>query len=103
MGRVGLTSQIGSGDLFLAFSTSYLYRRDADFNVLAPTVHPLEDTDALNALYGATVEATEYAIYDALFSARTMTGQGGVTYYGLPIERVRQMIRSVHAAEGSAQ
>jgi D-aminopeptidase len=103
MGRVGLTSQIGSGDLFLAFSTTYLYRRDADFNVLAPTAHPLEDTDALNALYGATVEATEYAIYDALFSARTMTGQGGVTYYGLPIERVRQMIRGVHAAEGSAQ
>jgi D-aminopeptidase len=101
MGRVGLTSQIGSGDLFIAFSTTYLYKRDAEYNILAPTQHLVEDGGVLNALYGATVEATEYAIYDALFSAGTMSGRGGVTFYGLPVQRVQALLRSVHAAEGA--
>lgn len=101
MGRVGLTSQIGSGDLFIAFSTSYVYGRDAQYNILAPTARLIEDQDMLNALYGATVEATEHAIYDALFSARTMTGRGGVTFYGLPVQRVQRLLRSVHSVEGS--
>ena len=103
MGRVGMTSHIGSGDLFIAFSTSYLYRRDADFNVASPAGKLVEDTDVMNALYGATVEATEFAIYDALFSARTMTGRDGVTIYGLPVDRVLKMIRTVRAAEGGAE
>ena len=103
MGRVGMTSHVGSGDLFLAFSTAYLYKRDRHFSVLPPTVHPVEDTDVLNALYGATVEATEYAIYDALFSARTMTGRDGVTIYGLPVERVLQMIRATRKSESGLQ
>jgi len=99
MGRVGMTSHVGSGDLFIAFSTSYLYKHDENFNVSSPTGQPVEDTDVLNELYGATVEATEYAIYDALFSAGTMTGRDGVTLYGLPVDRVLKMIRTVRAAE----
>jgi len=94
MGRVGLTSQIGSGDLFLAFSTSFVFRRDAKYAIHAPTRQFVEDEDTLNALYAATVEATENAIYDALFSARTMTGRGGVTIYGLPYERVTEILRA---------
>ena len=101
MGRVGMTSHVGSGDLFIAFSTAYLYTRDRNFSVLAPTRHPEEDTDILNALYGATVEATEYAIYDALFSAKTMTGRDGATIYGLPVARVLQAIRTVRSAEST--
>jgi len=103
MGRVGMTSHIGSGDIFIAFSTSYLYKRDRNFNVSSPTGQLVEDTDVLNELYGATVEATEYAIYDALFSARTMTGREGVTIYGLPVERVMKMIRAVRTVESGAQ
>lgn len=93
MGRVGLTSQVGSGDLLLAFSTTYRYDRDPQQNVTAPRNHFIEDDDTLNALYGATVEATEGAIYDALFSAQTMTGRDGITFYGLPHARVLQMLQ----------
>ena len=93
MGRVGLTSQIGSGDLFLAFSTSYVYRRDAQLNIAPPQGHLVERDEVMNAIYAATVEATENAIYDALFSARTMTSRG-VTIYGLPVDRVKTLLRA---------
>ncbi|MDQ6930400.1 MAG: P1 family peptidase [Candidatus Eremiobacteraeota bacterium] len=91
MGRVGLTSQIGSGDLFLAFSTSYVYKRDARLNILPPQGRLVERDESMNAIYAATIEATENAIYDALFSARTMTGRG-VTVYGLPVARVKELL-----------
>ncbi|MDP9018530.1 MAG: P1 family peptidase [Candidatus Eremiobacteraeota bacterium] len=94
MGRVGLTSTVGSGDLFLAFSTGYTYSRDAELNIMPPQGQLSEDEEMLNAIYLATVEATEHAIYDALLSARTMTGRNGVTVYGLPRDRVEQMLRS---------
>ncbi|MGB6063085.1 MAG: P1 family peptidase, partial [Candidatus Aquilonibacter sp.] len=56
-----------------------------------------EDDSVLNALYRATAEATQAAIYDALFEATTMTGRGGATVYGLPGDRVLQMLRSAGA------
>lgn len=92
MARTGLTSTVGSGDLFLALSTSYTYKRDADYHVQAPTARLIEDDTILNALYLATIEATENAVYDALFSARTMTGRNGVTVYELPLDRVRKLL-----------
>ncbi len=95
MSRTGLTSDVGSGDLFVAFSTAYTFDRTADFRINAPAVPIVEDSSVLNGLYRATAEATESAIYDALFSAKTMTGKGGVTVYGLPVDRVLQML---HAA-----
>jgi D-aminopeptidase len=94
MGRTGLTSDLGSGDLFLAFSTSRVYRRNADFDILAPSIATPENEETINALYGATAEATQAAIYDALFEAKTMTGRGGVTYYGLPVDRVLEMLKT---------
>lgn len=94
MSRTGLTSDVGSGDLFVAFSTGYTFERTADYSIGAPTQRIIENTGILNALYRATAEATESAIYDALFSAKTMTGRGGVTVYGLPVDRVMQMLQA---------
>ncbi len=97
MGRVGLTSYVGSGDLIVAFSTSQVFERTADFTVAAPPHPILEDDDALDGLYTATVEATQGAIYDALFESKTVTGRRGVTIYGLPVDRVMQMLRGAAA------
>lgn len=94
MGRTGLTSDVGSGDLFLAFSTGYVFDRTGNFEIQAPAQRITEDEDTLDAIYRATAEATEGAIYDALFNAKTMTGRGGVTVYGLPGDRVLQMLRA---------
>jgi D-aminopeptidase len=97
MARTGLTSDIGSGDLFVAFSTALVFERTASFDVAAPKQHFTENDRVLNSLYSATAEATQAAIYDALFEAKTMTGQGGATMYGLPVDRVLEMLRSAGA------
>ena len=97
MARTGLTSDTGSGDLFVAFSTSIVFERTGNFDVAAPTRMFTENDRAINALYSATAEATQAAIYDALFEAKTMTGRGGSTMYGLPADRVLEMLRSAGA------
>jgi D-aminopeptidase len=95
MARTGLTSDVGSGDLFLAFSTGYRFEKNANGDIEAPPERIIEDVRTLNALYRATAEATEAAIYDALFNAKTMTGRNGNTMRGLPVDRVIPML---HAA-----
>ncbi len=97
MRRTWMTSDVGSGDLFIAFSTGYTFKHTGHFNLQAPTTAIIEDDATLNALYRATVEATQAAIYDALFEAKTMTGNRGITVYGLPDDRVLQMLRSAGA------
>ncbi|MBV8601706.1 MAG: P1 family peptidase [Candidatus Eremiobacteraeota bacterium] len=88
LARTGLTSQISSGDLMLAFSTTNLTPREGS----KPAQRLETDDDRINALYGATVDATESAIYDALWNATTMTGVDGRTIYGLPHDRVRALL-----------
>lgn len=88
LGKVGWTSAVSSGDLFLAFSTTNLTPRDPIKRSL--TIE--EDEDRIDALYAATIDATESAVYDALWNARTMVGRDGVTNFGLPHARVRALL-----------
>jgi D-aminopeptidase len=98
MARTGLTSDVGSGDLFLAFSTGYVFNRTGNFEIQPPRTSFVDNNDTLDALYRATAEATEAAIYDALFNARTMVGRDGVTVYGLPVQSVLGMLRQAGVA-----
>jgi D-aminopeptidase len=89
LARTGATSHTSSGDLFFAFSTTHIYPRGGGI-----TGPPLEtDEDRIDALFAATIDATESAIDDAIFSARTMTGANGVTLFGLPYDRVQPLLR----------
>jgi D-aminopeptidase len=54
----------------------------------------VEDGPAIDALFQATVEATEEAILNALFKAATMTGRDGNTREALPLEPVREIMRA---------
>jgi D-aminopeptidase len=90
LGRTGLTSRLSSGDFVIAFSTTRLVPRDSG----APVGALESDDDRLDALFEATADAAQAAVYDALFSAGTMTGANGVTVYGLPVQRVRAMLRA---------
>jgi D-aminopeptidase len=74
----------------IAFSTTRLVPRDT----AQPTGGLETDDDRIDALFEATADATQAAVYDALFSAGTMTGADGVTVYGLPAARVRAMLAS---------
>ena len=96
MARTGLTSSVGSGDLIIAFSTSRVFMRVANFTIEPPAQPILEDEDTLNALYSATAEATQASIYDALFEATTMTGRNGATVYALPQQRVLDALEEAH-------
>jgi D-aminopeptidase len=89
LGRVGMVSHESSGDLFLAFSTTRTITQDD-----VAGGKPLEtDSGRIDALFAATADATEAAVYDALFSAKTMTGANGITLYGLPWARVQPLLQ----------
>jgi len=94
LARTGWNSHISSGDLFIAFSTTRIYPRDA---AKAPAAFVVSDEDTMDALFAATAEATEAAVDDALFSAHTMTGADGVTLFALPLDRVRSLLQTAGA------
>jgi L-aminopeptidase/D-esterase-like protein len=48
---------------------------------------------AMNALFYATVQATEGAIVNAMLAAETMTGADDLRVYGLPRDRLMAAMR----------
>ncbi|HEY1727708.1 MAG TPA: P1 family peptidase [Candidatus Baltobacteraceae bacterium] len=88
LGKAGWSSLISSGDFVLGFSTTNLTRR----NPGKQTETIDEDEHHIDALYSATADAAESAVYDALWSARTMVGADGWVLYGLPHPRVRALL-----------
>ena len=57
-------------------------------------VIPELGNEAMSPLFQAAIEATEEAIYNALFAAETMTGRDGRTVEALPIEEVVKLLPS---------
>jgi D-aminopeptidase len=51
--------------------------------------------DAISPLFEAVIEATEEAIYNSMFKAVTMTGNGH-TVDALPIEKTTTILREHH-------
>jgi D-aminopeptidase len=95
LARTGITSHTSSGDLLIAFSTTHFYPRDP----VAPVAVALVNADeTMDALFAATAEATEAAVDDALFSARTLGGAHGLTFYALPLDRVRRILDRVKSS-----
>lgn len=88
LGKTGWTSTTSSGDLFLAVSTTNVASRDRS----QETVKLEEDDDRIDAIYAATIDAAESAVYDALWNARTMVGRDGITFYALPHDRVTALL-----------
>lgn len=87
--RTGAPSTNGSGDYIIAFSTAQSVRRLAT----ARSPQAIEDTPNadMSALFQATVEATEEAIYNSLFKAITVSGHRG-TAEALPIEETLDIL-----------
>jgi D-aminopeptidase len=89
LGRTGSSASNGSGDYVVAFSTADSVRRA--FNAERLTVETLGN-DALSPLFQAVVEATEEAIYNSLFMASTVSGNGQKVE-AIPLSRVREVLR----------
>jgi len=89
LGRTGSSASNGSGDYALAFSTAPSVRRAWD----APRLTTVElANEEMSAIFQATVEAVEEAIYNSLFMATTTSGNGR-TVEAIPLDRVRAVLR----------
>lgn len=90
LGRTGTPMTHGSGDFVIAFSTSEKVRIRTD----APREieHSIIRQSELTPLFQAVVEATEEAIYNSLFKAKTMTGFRGTTVEAIPVEKVKEIL-----------
>src|SRR5690606_4248166 len=88
LGRTGSSASNGSGDYALAFSTSPDARRAS-----GAASHPASAlaNDHASALFQATVEAVEEAVYNSLFMATTVRGNGN-TADAIPLDRVRAIL-----------
>jgi D-aminopeptidase len=82
LARTGSVAHHGSGEIFLAFST-------------ARGVEALADAE-LDPLFAATVDATEEAVLNSLWSAESTTGREGRVIHALPHDDVLELL----AAEG---
>ena len=91
LGRAGSVAHHGSGEIFLAFSTSGRVPR-ADAGRRA-TGESLAD-GGLDPLFAATVEATEEAVLNALWAAADVSGRAGRVARGLPHADVLELLRS---------
>jgi D-aminopeptidase len=93
LARTGAAFSNGSGDYALAFSTHPGVRRSAASR--AAIVHvPDLPNDLVSPLFQAAIEATEEAILNSVCMATNMTGYQGRVVEALPLERVREMVKS---------
>ncbi len=88
LARTGSVATHGSGEIFLAFSTSCRSTR----NGRGPVTHDVLSDRDLDALFGAAVDATEEAVLDSLFRATTTTGRHGRVAEALPIEEMLELL-----------
>ncbi|MDX1415060.1 MAG: P1 family peptidase [Candidatus Promineifilaceae bacterium] len=87
LARTGAAFSNGSGDYALAFSTANSVRRTAARRKEVCLVEDLPN-ERMSPLFQAVIEATEEAIYNALFMAVDMHGYKGRLIKALPREHV---------------
>jgi D-aminopeptidase len=90
LARLGSFSGNLSGDIVLSFSTANAAN---DPNRKEPVVAEQIANADIDAVFEATVQATEEAITNALIAARTMTGADGYTLFALPHDVLVGLLR----------
>lgn len=87
--RTGGMGNNYSGDIFVAFSTAPMGEESAS-GIRQVGMYPNE---AIDALFAATVQATEEAIVNVLVAGETMTGINSNTVHALPQDRLRHILK----------
>jgi len=90
LGRLGSISGNDSGDIFIAFSTA---NAGAGLEQKKPVAVQMLPNEPMDALFEATVQATEEAVVNAMIAAKTMTGADGHTVDALPHDRLREVLK----------
>lgn len=103
LAKVGGYGNNSSGDIFLAFSTANKVPFQ-EFSMAAggtPGVDPYQpqpmgvqmiDNNSINGVFEAAADATEEAIYNAMFMAESMTGFKGRTVEALDLDKVKETV-----------
>ena len=89
--RTGSAASNGSGDYAIAFSTASQVRIHTSDKSMTRHVEVITN-DAMSPLFLAAIEATEEAVYNSMFRANTMTGNGH-TVDALPIDKTVDILR----------
>lgn len=95
LAKTGGIASNGSGDYVIAVSTAVENRVAHNSNTLTEQ-HTYLKNDALSPLFLATIEATEEAILNSLFAAKTTVGRDGHTVKALPKEEVLEIMKKYH-------
>jgi D-aminopeptidase len=90
LGRLGSVSGDDSGDIFIAFSTA---NAGAGLELQKPVPIEMLPNGRMDALFEATVQATEEAVVNALVAAKTMTGADGRVVEALPHDKLREVLK----------
>jgi len=89
LARTGSVAHNGSGEIFLAFSTTTRVGRDRI------GAHPADVPNYLiDGLFTATVDATEEAVLNAMWNAKTTSGAGGRVIEALPHDDVLALLEA---------
>ncbi len=89
LARTGSYASNGSGDYVIAFSTDKTVRRPRSSKDPVSSLSLVNES--MSPLFTATAEATEEAIYNALFKATTIKSSRG-TRHAIPINAVRVIL-----------
>ncbi len=92
LGKTGGIASNGSGDYMIAFSTAKDIRipHNTKQTILN---HGLLLNDETSPIFMAAIEATEEAIINSLFAAKTMSGYKGNKVNALPVEKVIPILK----------
>lgn len=103
LGKVGGYGNNNSGDIFLAFSTAnqipfgdVSMQSKPGINDYTPTerVVRMSDNDTMNGIFEAAADATEEAIYNAMFMATSVTGYKGRHVPALDLVDVKRIVET---------
>lgn len=96
LARTGSFASNGSGDYVIAFSTHPGVRRPRESD--APVATPSLVNASMSPLFAAAAEATEEAIYNAIFKATTVTSSRG-TLEAIPVEDLERILEKYKVLE----
>jgi D-aminopeptidase len=90
LARTGSSYSNGSGEFAIAFSTASQMRER--FNATQPKTLTVLPPEGVSPLFQAALEATEEAVYNSLFQATTVRGNGQ-TAEAIPLDRVKEILK----------
>ena len=94
LARTGSHASNGSGDYVIAFSTHPKVRRPRTSDKPIATISLVNAS--MSPLFAATAEATEEAIYNAIFKATTISSSRG-TRHAIPINELMRVLEKYNA------